>query len=85
MSGLAGLTCSILQEIVVALDHQDIVRALLAARSRISAAVFLVVRDAQTAEDIFQDVSVKGLSDDVSFEGEPQLVSGPSSPLVIKP
>ena len=75
MSGLAWLACSIIQEIVVALDHQDIVRALLAVRSRISAAVFLIVRDAQTAEDIFQDVSVKALSDDVSFEGEPQLVS----------
>jgi RNA polymerase sigma-70 factor (ECF subfamily) len=50
-------------------------RALLAARSRISAVAFLVVRDTQTAEDIFQDVSVKALSDDVSFEGEPQLLS----------
>jgi RNA polymerase sigma-70 factor (ECF subfamily) len=59
----------------VALDHQGIVRALLAVRTRISAAVWLIVRDAQTAEDIFQDVSVKALSDDVSFAGEPQLVS----------
>jgi RNA polymerase sigma-70 factor (ECF subfamily) len=57
------------------LDHQRIVQVLLAARTRISAAVFVIVRDAQTAEDVFQDVSVKALSDEMSFAGEPQLLS----------
>jgi RNA polymerase sigma-70 factor (ECF subfamily) len=59
----------------MALNSQQIVQTLLAVRTRISAAVWLIVRDAQAAEDIFQDVSVKALSPDVRFDGEPQLVS----------
>ena len=59
----------------MALNHQEIVQTLLAARMRISAAVWVIVRDAQAAEDIFQDVSVKALSADVQFDRRPQLIS----------
>jgi RNA polymerase sigma-70 factor (ECF subfamily) len=59
----------------MALNPQEIVQTLLAVRTRISAAVWVIVRDAQAAEDIFQDVSVKALSADVQFDREPQLVS----------
>jgi RNA polymerase sigma-70 factor (ECF subfamily) len=59
----------------MALNSQQIVQTLLAVRTRLSAAVWLIVRDAQAAEDIFQDVSVKALAADVQFDREPQLVS----------
>ena len=59
----------------MALNSQQIVQTLLAVRTRISAAVWVIVRDAQAAEDIFQDVSVKALSADVQFDRVPQLVS----------
>ena len=64
-----------LRDLVMALNSQQIVQTLLALRTRISAAVWVIVRDAQAAEDIFQDVSVKALSADVQFVREPQLVS----------
>jgi RNA polymerase sigma-70 factor (ECF subfamily) len=57
------------------LDHETIVRTLFAARARISAAVWLVVRHAQAAEDIFQNVAVKALTKGVEFEHEGQLLS----------
>jgi RNA polymerase sigma-70 factor (ECF subfamily) len=63
------------KDLMMALNSQQIIQTLLAARTRISAAVWLIVRDAQAAEDIFQDVSVKALSADVQFDREPQLVS----------
>jgi RNA polymerase sigma-70 factor (ECF subfamily) len=59
----------------MALNSQQIVQTLLTVRTRISAAIWLIVRDAQAAEDIFQDVSVKALSADVKFDREPQLIS----------
>jgi len=59
----------------MALSQEIIVRVLFAARSRLSAAAWLVVRDAQAAEDIFQNVSVKALTKGVPFEHEAQLLS----------
>lgn len=44
------------------LAQADIVRTLLAARMRISASAWVIVRDAQAAEDIFQNVTVKALA-----------------------
>jgi RNA polymerase sigma-70 factor, ECF subfamily len=55
------------------LSQEDVVRTLLAARARISGAVWAVTRDVQAAEDIFQNVSVKALG--TPFEGEAQLLS----------
>jgi len=59
----------------MALSQEDVVRTLLAARIRISASAWLVVRDVQAAEDIFQNLSVKALSGTTRFELEAQLLS----------
>ena len=48
---------------------------LFAARMRLHAATWVVVRDAQAAEDIFQNVALKALTKDVSFEHEGALLS----------
>jgi len=57
------------------LSQEAIVRTLFAARNRLSAGAWLVVRDAQAAEDIFQNVSIKALTRGVVFEHEAQLLS----------
>lgn len=57
------------------LTEETIVRTLLAARPRLNAAIWLIARDAATAEDIFQDVSVKALTSGASFEHEGSLLS----------
>jgi RNA polymerase sigma-70 factor (ECF subfamily) len=59
----------------MSLSQEEIVRTLLAARSRISASAWMVARDAQAAEDIFQNLSVKALAGEARFEVEAQLVS----------
>jgi DNA-directed RNA polymerase specialized sigma24 family protein len=57
------------------LAQADIVRTLLAARMRISASAWVIVCDAQAAEDIFQNATVKALAGSGQFESEAQLVS----------
>ena len=52
----------------MALTQEDVVRTLLAARTRISASAWIVVRDVQAAEDIFQNLTVKALSGATPFE-----------------
>ena len=59
----------------MALSQEDVVRTLLAARTRISASAWMVAHDAQAAEDIFQNLSVKALAGGSTFDGEAQLVS----------
>ncbi|HXX94236.1 MAG TPA: sigma-70 family RNA polymerase sigma factor [Planctomycetota bacterium] len=59
----------------MALGPEEIVRTLLGARTRISGSIWMVTRDVQAAEDIFQNVSVKALSEGPHFEGPPQLIS----------
>jgi len=59
----------------MALSQEDVVRTLLGARTRISASAWMVVRDVQAAEDIFQNLSVKALSGSTRFELEAQLLS----------
>src|SRR5436190_2047167 len=59
----------------MALTQEDVVRMLLAARTRISASAWIVVRDVQAAEDIFQNLTVKALSGATPFGMEAQLVS----------
>ncbi len=44
-------------------------------RSRISAAAWVVVRDAQAAEDIFQNVALKAITKEVSFDAEGAVLS----------
>lgn len=57
------------------LDHEAILRSLFAARQRLSAAAWLIVRDAQAAEDIFQNVALKSVTRGTSFEHEGALLS----------
>lgn len=57
------------------LDHEAIFRHLFAARQRLSAAAWLIVRDAHAAEDIFQSVALKSVTRAVSFEHEGALLS----------
>ncbi len=44
-------------------------------RDRIAAAAWVVVRDAHAAEDIFQNVALKALTKEVSFESEGAVLS----------
>lgn len=57
------------------LDHESILRHLFAARSRLSAAAYVVVKDSHVAEDIFQNVALKAVTKDVSFDHEGELLS----------
>lgn len=57
------------------LDHETILKHLFEARSRLSAAAWVIVRDTQAAEDLFQNVALKSLTKNVSFEHEGNLLS----------
>lgn len=57
------------------LSQDELIRTLLAQRARISAGVWLVVRDVHLAEDVFQDVMVKALGADTAFTNESHLLS----------
>ncbi len=59
----------------MAISEQEILRTLMKSRDRIAAAAWVVVRDAHAAEDIFQDVVLKALTKEVSFEAEGALLS----------
>lgn len=57
------------------LPPETIVRVLFGARARLLAAAWVIVCDASAAEDIFQNICVKALTKNVSFEHEAQLLS----------
>ncbi|MHC4166693.1 MAG: RNA polymerase sigma factor [Planctomycetota bacterium] len=57
------------------ISEQDILRTLLKSRDRIAAAAWVVVRDAHAAEDIFQNVVLKALTKEVSFEATGAVLS----------
>ena len=57
------------------LDHETILKHLFEARQRLSAAAWLIVRDAQATEDLFQNVALKSVTKNVSFEHEGALLS----------
>ncbi|MFP6762146.1 MAG: sigma-70 family RNA polymerase sigma factor [Planctomycetaceae bacterium] len=59
----------------MALSEQTILQTLMTARDRIAASVWVVVRDAQAAEDIFQNVAIKAMTKDVSFESDGAVLS----------
>jgi RNA polymerase sigma-70 factor (ECF subfamily) len=59
---------------MASLPQDELIRTLLAQRARISAGVWLVVRDVHLAEDVFQDVMVKALAGE-SFTNEAHLLS----------
>lgn len=57
------------------LNEQQILQALMQARTRLSAAAWLVVHDTHAAEDIFQNVALKAMTREVNFEAEAALLS----------
>jgi RNA polymerase sigma-70 factor (ECF subfamily) len=59
----------------MALTQEEIIRILLTARTRILATAWLVVRDANASEDIFQNLTVKAISDGTRFERDAALIS----------
>ena len=59
----------------MALTEQEAFQLLMARRTRVSAAAWVVVRDAHAAEDLFQNVALKAMTREVSFETESALMS----------
>jgi RNA polymerase sigma-70 factor, ECF subfamily len=57
------------------LDEHQILKHLMENRVRISAAAWLVVKDAHAAEDIFQNVALKAITRKVEFQARPALMS----------
>ena len=57
------------------LSEKEILRFLMQSRERISAAAWLVVKDAHVAEDIFQNTVLKAVTKDVNFETDAALFS----------
>jgi len=57
------------------LIEPEILQALMKWRTRLSAAAWLMVRDTHAAEDIFQNVALKAMTREVSFESEGALLS----------
>ncbi|HIG27625.1 MAG TPA: sigma-70 family RNA polymerase sigma factor [Verrucomicrobiales bacterium] len=57
------------------LTEEQVLQTLMKWRTRVSAAAWVVVRDTQAAEDIFQNVALKALTKDVSFEAEGAVLS----------
>jgi RNA polymerase sigma-70 factor, ECF subfamily len=57
------------------LDHETTLKHLFEARQRLCAAAWLIIRDAQAAEDLFQNVALKSVTKNVSFEHEGALLS----------
>lgn len=59
----------------IMLSEQDILQTLMKWRTRVSAAAWVVVHDAHAAEDIFQNVALKAMTREVSFQTESALMS----------
>lgn len=57
------------------LSEHEVLQTLMQARVRISAAAWLMVRNTHTAEDIFQNVAVKAMTRDLSFDDRSALLS----------
>ena len=57
------------------LNEQEILQSLMKWRTRVSAAAWVVVQNAHAAEDIFQNVALKAMTREVSFENESALLS----------
>jgi len=72
---MSGFLSAIRLSSSMALSEQAILQTLMTARDRIAAAVWLVVRDAQVAEDIFQNVAIKAMTKEVSFEADGAVLS----------
>jgi RNA polymerase sigma-70 factor, ECF subfamily len=72
MSGFLGVNRYTLK---MTLSEQDILRIVMKSRDRIAAAAWVVVRDAHAAEDIFQNVALKALKQEIQFPAEGAVLS----------
>ena len=57
------------------MTEEDILSVIMKNRERISAAVWVMLKDTQTSEDIFQNVALKALTKNVTFETEDHILS----------
>lgn len=57
------------------LTEQEILHCLMQARTRLSAAAWVLVRDTYAAEDIFQNVTLKAMTGRATFDSEAALLS----------
>jgi RNA polymerase sigma-70 factor, ECF subfamily len=57
------------------MDSDQIVTTLFAHRGRLSAAIWLIVRDVHLAEDVFQEVAIKASSQPNQFQNASHLLS----------
>ncbi|MCM8538575.1 MAG: RNA polymerase sigma factor [Lentisphaeraceae bacterium] len=57
------------------LTDEDILSVLMKTREKLSATIYLIIRDAQLAEDIFQNVTLKALTKGATFASEDYLLS----------
>lgn len=72
---MSGSRSGIRSTFAMALSEQDILSVLMKSRDRIAAAAWVVVRDAQAAEDMFQNVAIKAMTKEVSFDAEGAVLS----------
>jgi len=72
---MSGFHSGIRSTCDMALSEQHILRVLMKSRDRIAAAAWVVVRDAQAAEDIFQNVAIKAMTKEVSFDVDGAVLS----------
>ncbi|MCP4681884.1 MAG: sigma-70 family RNA polymerase sigma factor [Desulfobacterales bacterium] len=72
---MSGFTSVNRYTLRMTLSEQDILRILMRSRDRIAAAAWVVLRDAHAAEDIFQNVAIKALKQEIDFPAEGALLS----------
>lgn len=75
ISPMSGFLVCIRSTYVMELSEQDILRVLMRSRDRVAAAAWLVVRDTQAAEDVFQNVAIKAMTKEVCFESDGAVLS----------
>lgn len=57
------------------MNENEIVRILLSQRIRLSAAIWSVVRDTHTTEDLFQELLIRAMDERTRFSGKDELVA----------
>ena len=72
---MSGLPVGFRSTATMTLSSEEILRLLMRSRDRVAAAAWVVVRDAHAAEDIFQNVAIKALTRQVSFDSEGAVLS----------
>ena len=67
------------------LSEHEVLQTLMQARVRISAAAWLMVHDTHAAEDIFQNVAVKAMTRDLSFDDRSAPLNSMSNRFFVTP